>query len=33
LLSRLYGAGFLRHTNLLRAENVKHHHRLSKEAR
>jgi hypothetical protein len=28
LLSRLYGAGFLRHTNLHDAENVKHHHRL-----
>jgi hypothetical protein len=26
LLSTLYGAGFLRHTNLLRAESVKHHH-------
>src|ERR1700739_1711500 len=26
LLSMLYAAGFLRHTNLLRAENVKHHH-------
>jgi hypothetical protein len=30
LLSTLYAAGFLRHTNLLRAENVKHHDRLSK---
>jgi hypothetical protein len=33
LLSTLYGAGFLRHTNLLRAENVKHHDRLSKHVR
>jgi hypothetical protein len=33
LLSTLYAAGFLRHTNLLRAENVKHHHRLSKHVR
>jgi len=31
LLSTLYGAGFLRHTNLLRAENVKN--RLSKHVR
>jgi hypothetical protein len=28
LLSSLYGAGFLRHTNLLSAENEKHRHRL-----
>jgi hypothetical protein len=33
LLSRLYGADFLRYTNLLHAENVKHHHRPSKHAR
>ena len=33
LLSTLYGAGFLRHTTLLRAENVKHHHRPSKHVR
>src|SRR5487761_105601 len=32
-LSSLYGAGFLRHTNFLRAVNVKHHHRLSKHVR
>src|ERR1700681_237164 len=30
LLSRLYGAGFLRHTNLHRAENVELRHRHSK---
>jgi hypothetical protein len=30
LLGTPYGAGFLRHTNLLRADYVKHHHRLSK---
>src|ERR1700730_9782176 len=33
LLSTLYGASFLRHRNLLRAENVKHHRRLSKQVR
>ena len=33
LLSMLYGAGFLRRTNLLRAENVKHHATLSKHVR
>jgi hypothetical protein len=31
LRGRLYGAGFLRHGNLLLAENVKHHRRLSKQ--
>src|ERR1700722_4420705 len=33
LLSTLYGTGFLRHAILLRAENVKHHHGLSKHVR
>jgi hypothetical protein len=33
LLSANYGAGFLRHTNLLRAENVKQQHRLWKRVR
>jgi hypothetical protein len=33
LLSTFYGAGFLRRTNLLRAENVKHHATLSKHVR
>ena len=33
LLGMLYGAGFLRHTILLRAENLKQHHRLSKQIR
>src|ERR1700691_3452221 len=33
LLSTLYCAGFLKHTNLLRAETVEHHRRLSKHVR
>jgi hypothetical protein len=33
LLSTLYGASFLRHRNLLRAENVKHECRLSRQVR
>src|SRR6202051_4253905 len=33
LLATLNGTGFLRYTNLLRAENAKHHNRLSKHFR
>jgi len=33
LLNTLYGGGFLRHTNLLRAKNAKHHRKLLKQAR
>jgi hypothetical protein len=33
LVSTLFGAGFLRHADLLRAENVKHHDSRSKNVR